>query len=292
MQLGMDLAASIARCTPNEGVNETCIDGLRLYRGHCDTPRQPVVYRPSICVVAQGQKRLFLGEHSFSYDTHNYLISSLTLPIEAEVSGTSPEHAYLGLSLDVDPGLVSQLIVQMDLHQHGGPAVKGAEIISCAPITPHLKQCLGRLVALTTNPMDRDILGASVKREIFYEVLKGPQGGLLRNCVSNHSGASRLAAVVHFIEANFHRSLDIDALTKIAQMSPSALHEQFKALTSLPPMQFVKNLRLHHARSLLLSGTTASDASYQVGYSSPSQFSREFKRLFGYTPTQSQAQTG
>jgi AraC-like DNA-binding protein len=212
------------------------------------------------------------------------LISSLTLPIEAEVYGTAPGQAYLGLSLDVDPVLVSQLMLQMDAHDPAAAYARNPDILGATPITEHIRQGLARLVELTTNAMDRDILCEGIKREIFYEVLKGPQGGLLRNCVHKHNGANRIAPVVHFIEENFHRVLDIDTLSHVAQMSPSSLHEQFRAFTSLSPIQFVKNLRLHRARSLLLSGTKATDATYQVGYSSPSQFSREFKRFFGCSP--------
>lgn len=272
------------RATRGIGVHETPIDGLRLYRGDCDVPRTPVVYKPSICVVAFGQQRVFLGELAHTYDKDNYLINSLTLPIEAEVYGTAPGQAYLGQSLDVDSVLVSQLMLQMDAHNPAGTCAKGSNILGATPITEPLKQSLARLVGLTTQPMDRDILCEGIKREIFYEVLKGPLGGLLRNCVHQHNGANRIAPVVHFIEENFHRTLDIDTLSHVAQMSPSSLHEQFREFTSLSPIQFVKRLRLHRARSPLLSGTKATDASYQVGYSSPSQFSREFKRFFGCSP--------
>lgn len=284
MEYISDLAKAIARCAKNEGINETCIAGLRLYLGKTDTPRQPVVYRPSICIVAQGQKQIFLGEHSYSYDPNTYLINSLTLPIEAMVVGLSPQQEYLGLSLDVDVGMISDIILHMDQYQDRKKAPNQSRIISTAPLTEQLQHNFSRLVALTTNPMDRDVLCESIKREIFYEVLKGSQGGVLLNCVRNYNGVNRLTAVVHFLEENFDQSLDIETITKVAQMSPSTLHEQFKAYTSLSPMQFVKNLRLHKARSLLLSGSQASHTSYLVGYSSPSQFSREFKRLFGCSP--------
>lgn len=284
MPFDSDLAAIIARHAPAEGINETPVAGLVLYRGGGDIPRQPVIYRPSICVVAQGRKHIFLGDESYRYDADNYLINSLTLPIEAEVSGTSPQRPYLGLSLDIDPEPVGQLILQMDRHaaRHRGSPAEG--IVAATPLTGRLHQALSRLVDTILEPMDRDILCEGIKREIFYEVLKGPRGELLRNSIRSHHGANRIAPVVHFIEQNFHRPLDIEAIAGIAQMSPSALHEHFRAATSLSPMQFVKNLRLHRARALLLSGTKASEACYRVGYGSPSQFSREFRRLFGHAP--------
>ena len=137
--------------------------------------------------------------------------------------------------------------------------------------------------------MDIRVLAPNLIREIYYEVLKGPHGKMLRNCVANHSGANRIAPVVHYIENNFHQALDIETIARFAGMSSSSLHEQFKQVTSMSPMKFVKSLRLHRAHSLLLSGSLASEASYSVGYSSPSQFSREFKRFFGETPRDIQA---
>ncbi|WP_375058168.1 AraC family transcriptional regulator N-terminal domain-containing protein [Zobellella sp. DQSA1] len=289
MPFSSDLAAIIVRHALAEGANETAVAGLVLYRGGGDIPRQPVIYKPSICVVAQGRKRLFLGEESYRYDPNNYLINSLTLPIEAEVSGGSPQQHYLGLSLEIDPELVGNLILQMDQYQDHRHNVGTEDIIAATPLSDRLRQAFARLIELGDAPMDRDILCDSIKREIFYEVLKGPRGDLLRNCVRSHRGANRIAPVVHFIEQNFHRPLDIDVIADVAQMSTSSLHEHFKAVTSLAPMQFVKNLRLHRARALLLSGAKASEACYQVGYGSPSQFSREFRRLFGHPPKEVQA---
>ncbi|MFW1678136.1 AraC family transcriptional regulator N-terminal domain-containing protein [Pontibacter sp. JAM-7] len=288
MLLRSHLAQSIATFAAEEGVNITSIEGLRLYRAKKDVPRKPVVYKPSICAVIQGHKQVFLGDQSFTYDPNHYLINSLTLPIEAEVNDTSPEHPYLGLSLEVEPNLVSQLILQMEDFPAIDNQNHSADILASAPLTDRLINGLDRLVKLLNNPMDYQILGESIKREIFYEVLKGPHGALLRNCVTNHGGAVRIASVIHYLEENFHQSLDINTIAGVAQMSPSVLHEQFKNYTSFSPMQFVKNLRLHQARSLLCSGTNASDACYRVGYNSPSQFSREFKRLFGHSPREIQ----
>lgn len=138
--------------------------------------------------------------------------------------------------------------------------------------------------------MDQEVLAPAIKREIFYEVLKGLHGNLLRNCVAHHAGANRIAPVVHYIEKNFQQPLDIDTIARYAGMSSSSLHDHFKQATSMTPMQFVKSLRLHQAHSLLLSGNPVSESSYKAGYNSPSQFSREFKRFFGNTPSDIQLQ--
>ncbi|MCW8886038.1 MAG: AraC family transcriptional regulator [Motiliproteus sp.] len=279
-----ELAAVIDRHSQQQGLTITSIPGLKLFRTDTPSPRMPVIYEPAICVVAQGRKQLYYGDRSFSYDPNHYLINSLTLPIEAEIQEVGPGQPYLGLALRVDRTIVNQLMLEMDRIEPPQQTTEASDIIKATAITDRLQDCFIRLVESINNPMEQQILGPGMQREIFYEVLKGPHGDLMRNSISNHLGANRIAPVVHYIEEHFHQPLDIDTLARFAGMSSSSLHEYFKQATAMSPMQFVKNLRLHRARTLLLSGNQASEASYQVGYSSPSQFSREFKRFFGDSP--------
>lgn len=285
MTFDSELEQAIAGLCETDGVHSTALAGLSLYRSGFDSPRTPVVYEPAICVIARGRKQIIYGEHSCDYDPNNYLISSLTLPVEVQVL----DAPYLGLSLAVDRDIVGQLMLEMEalgsLPQEG----ELLQIISSSVLTDRLQQSFVQLLVTLADPVDRQVLGPVLQRQIFYEVLKGPHGHLLRNCVTRHAGANRIAPVVHFIEENFHQSLDIDTICRFAGMSASSLHEHFKQITSMSPMQFVKSLRLHRARSMLLSGNQASETSYRVGYSSPSQFSREFKRLFGELPRDVQA---
>jgi len=278
------LIQAISACFEQEGLYDSHIPGLRLYRCDQDLSRQPAIYHPSICVVAQGNKQIWFGDYSHTYDAEHYLLNSITFPIEAAVTNVSPDKPYLGLTLEIDSVMVTQLMARMNQHIHYEPVSKGKEVVTSTRISNLMIQQLVRLVELEQNAMDRDVLSDSIKREIFYEVLKSPYGCLLRNCVDQHNGAHRIAPVVHFIEQNYQQSLDVDTIAEVANMSPSTLYEHFKAVTSLSPVQFIKNLRLHRARNLLMSGQKASDACYSVGYSSPSQFSREFKRLFGCSP--------
>ncbi|MEH6626022.1 MAG: AraC family transcriptional regulator [Motiliproteus sp.] len=289
MRYRSKLAEVIARFSTLQGANPTPVEGLTLYRSETTMPRMPVVYEPAICIVAQGRKQLFFGDQSRSYDPDNYLINSLTMPMEAEIQQVGPEQPYLGLAIKADRTVVSQLMLEMGQTGNSIAPPESTDIIMSSALTTRLSDCLIRLLECIEQPLDRQILGPSLQREIFYEVLKGPNGHLLRNCVTNHVGANRIAPVVHFIETNFQQSLDINAIADVASMSPSSLHEHFKQATSMSPMQFVKNLRLHRAHSMLLNGHQASEACYQVGYSSPSQFSREFKRFFGDTPREVQA---
>lgn len=289
MRYRSKLAEVIARFSTLQGANPTPMEGLTLYRSETTMPRMPVVYEPAICIVAQGRKQLFFGDQSRSYDPDNYLINSLTMPLEAEIQQVGQDQPYLGLGIKADRTVVSQLMLEMGQTGNSTEPPENTDIIMSSALTTRLSDCLIRLMECIEHPLDRQILGPSLQREIFYEVLKGPNGHLLRNCVTNHAGANRIAPVVHFIETNFQQSLDINAIADVASMSPSSLHEHFKQATSMSPMQFVKNLRLHRAHSMLLNGHQASEACYQVGYSSPSQFSREFKRFFGDTPREVQA---
>lgn len=289
MSAGSGLPKAIAaRCT-SSGAQATDLDGLVLYRQDGELPRLPAVYEPSICVIAQGHKRIYYGEQVCTYDPDNYLISSLTLPVDVELLGACADAPYLGLSLAVDRDMVGMLMQEMEALGSLPVAGDVKQVISATALNPRLQQCFVQLLEALDDPVDRAVLAPVLQRQIFYEVLKGPYGYLLRNCVTSYAGANRIAPVVHYIEANFHEPLDIDGISRFAGMSASSLHEHFKQATSMSPMQFVKNLRLHRARTLLLSGSQASDTSYRVGYSSPSQFSREFKRLFGERPRDVQA---
>ena len=288
MVFSSDIARTIAQFAPADGITETSIPGLRLYRASNPVPRNPVVYQPAICLIAQGGKRIYFGDAERSYDPDNYLINSVTMPVEAEVINVEEGKPYLGLSLDIDSYLVSQLLIDME-QQNSIPLKEADEIILSTATTDPLQNSFQRLLNCLANEMDRKVLAPTIRREIFYEVLKGPHGDILRNCVSNHAGANRIAPVVHYIEENFHQPLDVDTIARFAGMSSSTLHDHFKQITSMSPMQFVKSLRLHRAHSLLLSGSQATEASYQVGYNSPSQFSREFKRFFGAPPKEVQA---
>lgn len=278
------LAEEIGTICHTNGLLETAITGLNLYRCDFVIEHHPVLYTPSICLVAQGQKQIQFGDNVRHYDPDNYLISSVPMPIEAAILDVTTHKPYLGISLDVDSYMISELLIDMAPHLHQQSASE--EVVVSTAITPALENGMIRLLNCLSNPMDLRILAPTIKREIFYEVLKGPHGTLLKNCVVNHAGTNRIAPAIHYIKENFHTPLDVHTIAGHVGMSPSTLHDHFKRVTAMSPIQFVKHLRLHHAHALLLRGKQATEASYQVGYNSPSQFSREFKRFFGASPSE------
>lgn len=282
-----DLGQIIADQTSQEGVTQTAIDNLILVRLSAPMVRTPVVYGPSICVVAQGAKHAHLGGRTLVYDRNHYLICSLTLPVDSEIPEASAEAPFLGLVLKVDLHLVGQVLMEMEDYMRWPEGTEPS--IKSGPIDEQLRRTMARLLFTANHPMDRKILAPGLMREAIYTVLKGPIGYVLRDCVVRDSSAHRVAKVVRFLEENYQRALDVEEIARHANMSPSALHHHFKQATTMSPIQFVKKLRLHRARAMLLSGHGAGEAAFAVGYGSPSQFSREFRRLFGMPPNQVRA---
>jgi len=277
------LADLIEKYANGDGITETAVDGLILYRASEPLPRTPVCYEPTICVVATTGKRLHVGDSVWSYDPDNYLINAMAMPVEGEIPEASPDNPYLGLSLRIDAPLVQELLLELERHALV-PECDSPELIAACPITTRLESAFARLLTCCEDPTDAAVMSTAIRREIYYEVLRGDKGAMLKNSVLQHAGANRMAPVIQYLEENFHRPLEISEIADVAGMSSSTLHEHFKQTTSLSPLQFVKSLRLHRARALLLQGQQAAQACWQVGYSSPSQFSREFKRFFGESP--------
>lgn len=280
----VDLISQVMRHTPGEGFSETFVPGLRLYRQSEPTPQpMPVVYDPSICVIVHGTKRLRVGDRAITYDPWNYLISAFTLPVESEVPEATPEEPFLGFVLRFDPVLVGKLLAEID-DLVEWPRDPPRQAISACPMSDTLARAMSRLLGCIDDPTDRKVLARALIREVLYEVLRGPRGWVLREQSLRGGNTHRVARVVAFLEQHFREPLDVETIARHAAMSPSALHQHFKQLTGLSPIQYVQRLRLHEARALLIGGRAAAEAGFEVGYKSPSQFSREFRRLFGIPP--------
>ena len=281
----IDLIAQVLHHTPVEGFSETPVPGLGLYRqSEPTTQPKPDIYGASICVIVQGTKRLQVGDRAITYDPWNYLISALTLPVEAEIPDATPEKPFLGFVIRFDPVLVGKLLAEID-DLVKWPQDPPRQAISACPMTDSLVRVMSRLLDCIDDPADRKVLAGALIREALYEVLRGPHGWVLREQALRGGSTHRVARAVAFLEKNFREPLDIDTIARHAAMSPSALHQHFKHLTGLSPIQFVQRLRLHEARALLIGGRAAAEAGFEVGYNSPSQFSREFRRLFGIPPS-------
>jgi AraC-like DNA-binding protein len=241
------------------------------------------MYEPRICMIAQGAKRVLLGDDTFEYDEDHFLISSVDLPTVVQIIKASREKPYLGLVLKLDQREMSQLIVDSNLPQ---PRPQQSERgMATGEITLPLLTAFQRLIDLLAEPKDIPILAPIIQREIFYRLLVGDQGERLRQMASVGSQSHQIARAIDWLKGNFTRPLRIDDLATQVHMSTSTFHHHFRSLTAMSPLQYQKRLRLNEARRLMLTELLdAATAAFQVGYESPSQFSREYSRLFGESP--------
>ena len=277
------LAKSIARLTDKGDQRVTAVPGLSLFRR--DEPSQPtsIMYEPRICVIAQGAKRVLLGEDAYVYDAHHFLLTSVDLPTVVQVINASREKPYLGLVLKLDQREISQLMVDSNLPPPRPQ--QSSRGMATGEVTLPLLTAFQRLVDLLAEPTDVPILAPIIQREIFYRLLVGDQGARLRQIASAGSQSHQIAKAIHWLKGNFTRPLRIDDLAAQVNMSTSTFHHHFRAVTAMSPLQYQKWLRLYEARRLMLTEEQdATTAAFQVGYESPSQFSREYSRLFGAPP--------
>lgn len=267
--------------TQNKGVSS--VPGIKLIYADRHMARTPVMYQPAIVILFQGQKTGYLGNSVFSYDANKYLMLTVPLPFECETFAT-PEAPLAGLMLRVDPLKLQDLLMDIGDDDAFHPEAKTCGIHS-ALLTEEMLCATERLLDMMKNPRDARVLGPQLVREILYYVLQGPCGGALLALVSRQTQFSQIARALRRIEHHFTDNLSVDLLAAEANMSVSAFHHNFKAVTSTSPLQYLKSYRLHQARMMMLQeGMKASVAAMKVGYESASQFSREFKRYFGVTP--------
>jgi AraC-like DNA-binding protein len=241
------------------------------------------MYEPSICVIAQGAKRVLLGDDTYVYDAHHFLITSVHLPTVVQIIKANREKPCLGLRLNLDRHEMSQLMV--DSHLPPPRAQQSSRGMATGEVTLPLLSAFQRLIDLLAEPEDIPILAPTIQREIIYRLLVGDQGVRLRQIASAGSQSHQIAQAIDWLKSHYIRPLRIDDLAAQAHMSTSTFHHRFRAMTAMSPLQYQKWLRLSEARRLMLTEhLDATTAALQVGYASPSQFSREYSRLFGAPP--------
>ena len=285
MDLALDsLGKIIARWTDKIERLETAIPGLLIYNRKEPTQPTSAMYEPSVCVIAQGAKRVALGEDSYVYDPHHFLITSVDLPTVVQIVEASREQPCLGLIFKLDQREISQLMVDSNLPPPPRPQ-QSSRGMATGEVTLPLLTSSQRLIDLLAEPKDIPILAPIIEREIFYRLLVGDQGARLRQMASVGSQSQQIARAIDWLKGNFTRPLRIDDLAAQVNMSTSTFHHHFRAVTAMSPLQYQKCLRLNEARRLMLTEhQDATPAPLPVGYESPSQFSREYGRLFGAPP--------
>ncbi|WP_410016727.1 AraC family transcriptional regulator N-terminal domain-containing protein [Sodalis sp. C49] len=260
------------------------IPHVKLLHADAYYARTPVMYEPGIIILFQGRKTGYLGGKTFVYDASQYLLLSVPLPFECETFA-SREEPLVGLFIGVDTLMLQDLIIDMGDDAQFRPVTPRSSGINAAPLTEELFCAAERLLDIMDKPLDARVLGQAVVREILYYLLQGECGDALYALANRQSHFNQIAKILKKIERQFADNLTIEQLAADVNMSLSAFHHNFKAVTSTSPLQYLKTYRLHKARILMLhDGLNAGTAAMQVGYESPSQFSREFKRYFGISP--------
>jgi len=277
-----ELARLIDKYSNGEGAHETGIPGLRVIK--LSTPVQmSAVYIPSICVIAQGSKQVLLENEIHHYAPSQFLATSVELPVIGQVLEASADKPYLCFQLDVNPREMSELMTQIEYKPSAGNGTERGMFVGKMDDT--LMDCVLRLIRLLDTPKDIRLLAPLTIREMYYRLLSGEHGPAIIQLAMQGSTMQRIAQVIHKMKTDISTSIRIEDLAALANMSPSSFHYHFKLITAMSPLQYYKRLRLTEARQIMLTEQTdAASAAYRVGYESPSQFSREYARMFGAPP--------
>ena len=273
----------IGRWTKGKEDCLTPIKNLLFFRREAPSVPCACTIEPSVLFVVQGAKQLLLGEQAFAYDTEHFLLNSLDLPASSQVLRANPDRPCLGLMIRLDLRVMADIIAQTGMPPPRDRVADGSTAIGT--VTPALLEPVSRLLALLEEPDAIAVVSPLIEREIHFRLLKSDLGGRLWRMASVGSQSHRIARAVDWLRENYAQPLRIDELAAHVQMSPSTLHHHFRLLTAMSPLQYQKWLRLNEAKRLMLNEhLDAANAAFQTGYESPSQFSREYARLFGVTP--------
>jgi AraC-like DNA-binding protein len=277
------IVALLRALAPDEGYNLTALPSVRILRSNRALSRTPVLYDPGIVIVCQGRKRGYFGDRLYLYDEQHYLAVSAPVPFAMETDAT-PEHPLLALYLHLDFPMAAELAAQID-RERVSEVTEAPQSMMSTPMDDAMQSSVLRLLEALHQPLEAAVLGQGLLRELYFRVLTGAQGRSMKEALAMRGQFGRIGRSLRLIHAGYAQPLDVAQLADEAGMSVPSFHSHFKAITKVSPMQYVKSTRLHQARLLMVrEALSAEAASHAVGYTSPSQFSREFKRLFGLTP--------
>lgn len=284
-----ELIDLVKQFAPGDGLHDTAIPALQLIRASAPAHRLPAVYEPGVVVVIQGRKQATLGSEVLVYDPLNYLVISVTMLPQGQIIEATPDEPYLCVRVNIDPREVASLMLEAGRAQAvSAPASANADMgrgLNVARVSEPLLDAVLRLLRLLRTPHDAAVLAPLAVREIYYRVLTGELGPQLHALAVADGHAQRIVRAIDLLKRRYAEPVRIEEVAEAVHMSPSSLHQHFKQVTSMSPLQYQKHLRLHRARQLMLTdGLDAASAGHQVGYESPSQFSREYRRLFGAPP--------
>lgn len=284
MSRAQELVAIVDRHLSFDGIEPCALPRVKLIRSSSMSNSMPVIYEPALCLVAQGRKRVVLGEIAYDYDPTQYMVVSVDLPLLGSVLEASEERPFLCVSLDLDLRILSELLLEYGGSTPPAPSRPG---LILGDVTPELTDAVVRLLRLLDTPNDIAALAPLAEREILYRLLCMDSSGMMRHIANAQSRLSQISRAILWIKANYAESFTIERVADEAGMSTSSLHEHFKAVTTYSPLQYRTRLRLQEARRMMVADALdAASAGFAVGYESPSQFSRDYMKAFGSPPMQ------
>ncbi|MEK8128870.1 AraC family transcriptional regulator [Paenibacillus filicis] len=267
----------------SSGICETGISFLSLLKADRPTTIQSGLFKPAICVVLEGSKTLIVRNHTYDYGAGDYIASNLDMPIKGQVSQATQEAPYLAIRIAFTTDEIASVALDAKLKAFGENQLTDGAFIGKTGV--EVLHVLERLLQLTTDRDAADFLAPGIKRELIYRLLTDEGGARFYNNMLLHHDAAGISKAIHYVKTNYTRTLTVEEIAQVGGMSPSTLHHKFKAVTSLSPIQYQKQLRLQEARRILLTDDMdVTSTAFEVGYESLTQFNREYKRHFGLPP--------
>ena len=271
-----------------EGTMETIIPGVYFHRATKSSPRQPLIYNSGIIIVGQGHKIIHFPEHQINSGAGDYLVLGVPVPLECEAF-TDNDLPVMGIAIDINPAMLHKLVNQIMQHKPLSALSSSAQIgaVQSATLDTAMELVTHRLLTVLNNPIEADIFGEDIVKELVYRVLCGPQGHTLIGLAMHDGHYARIARTLSTMHSSYANQITVEGLAEDVNMSVSSFHRAFRQVTFESPLQYLKKVRLAKAKELITtSGSKANEAALKVGYTSPSQFSREFKRHFNKTPSE------
>lgn len=276
-----------------DGVNQTKVSGVACFKSSVTQSKCPNLYEPLICLIAQGEKVCHVGSEVYRYRSGNFFINFLPLPVQTEVVDASEQTPFLSAALGINLVRLAEIILQIERLQSDVDVVEHKPLdASCVVVgeaDADLIDAFNRLLKVSSSATEAAILGDAIVDEIYFRILTGEHGFALRELLNQYGHIQPVSKAVNYIHANLNKSIQVEQLASLSNMSKTAFYNAFKRLMHLPPNQYIKGIKLQRAQALLKQGMQANEASFHVGYSSFSQFSREYKRFFGFSPSQTAA---
>lgn len=275
--------------SPQEGVNLLPIEGVFVFRDSEVHSRIPAVYPPGLGLIAQGRKKLYLKDGAVDLVGGTYVSVFFPMPVESVILEARPDKPFLGVGLFFDPIRIADMLLKIEkVGNIPSPQSDNGKVsgIFTGLISDNVLDAATRLIKTLDNPTEASVLGQPIVDELYFRILTDEHGGALKYHLQQQGWVQQISSAIEYIHQNLEKSISVDKLAELVNMSQTSFHRKFKEVMHLSPIQYVKLVKLNKAQTYITEGTCVSEAGSRVGYKSSAQFSREYKRHFGRTPSE------